>query len=174
MGFTPRGQRRWLKKLRSFGNRRLPKEDILKHVKTKPGEAFNWDQLQRDLQSLLALGLFDKRQTRAIQETGARGGVVITFEVVELPRIVEVRFKGLRHLKETEIIDALRREHVNLERDAVDDPVQVRQAIRVIRKFLMSRGWANPVVTVLREQLTAQSVFISFVIKREVSFQKVG
>jgi len=50
----------------------------------------------------------------------------------------------------------------------------VRQAIRVIRKFLMSRGWANPSVTVFREMLTSQSVSITFVIKREVSFQEVG
>jgi outer membrane protein assembly factor BamA len=157
-----------------IGNRRLTKEDILNHVKTRPGEVFSWDQVQLDLQSVLALGLFDKRQTRVLQESGQRGGVVIIFEVVELPRIVDVRFKGLRHVKETEIIDALRREHVNLEKDAVDDPAQVREAIRVIRKFLMSRGWANPAVTVLRERLTAQSVSITFVIKREVSFQKVG
>jgi outer membrane protein insertion porin family len=157
-----------------IGNRRLLNEDILKVVKTKPGEPFDWDQVQRDLQAVLALGLFDKRQTRVLQEPGQRGGVVIIFEVVELSRIAEISFKGLRHIKDTQIIDALRREHVNLEKDAVDDPDQVRQAVRVIRKFLMSRGWANPVVDVLRESVTGQTVSITFVIKREVSFLKVG
>jgi len=157
-----------------IGYRRLSKEDILKHVKTKPGEVYSWKQVQRDLQSVLALGVFDKRETRVLQETGQRGGVVIIFEVVELPRILEISFKGLRHIKETEIVDALRREHINLEKDSVDDPVQVRQAIRIIRKFLMSRGWANPSVTVLREMLTSQSVSITFVITREVSFQDVA
>ena len=157
-----------------IGYRRLSKEDILKHVKIKPGEVYSWKQVQRDLQSVLALGVFDKRETRVLQETGQRGGVVIIFEVVELPRILEISFKGLRHIKETEIVDALRREHINLEKDSVDDPVQVRQAIRIIRKFLMSRGWANPSVTVLREMLTSQSVSITFVITREVSFQDVA
>ena len=157
-----------------IGNRRLLKEDILAGVKTKAGEPFSWDQVQRDLQALLALGLFDKQQTRVLQEPGQRGGVAIIFAVVELPRIVEVSFKGLRRVKDTEIIDALRREHVNLEKDAVADPVQVRHAVRVIREFLMSRGWANPVVTVLEERLTAQSVSITFVIKREVGFLRVS
>jgi outer membrane protein assembly factor BamA len=175
LGYKVRAQRasRLVEEVAVIGYRRLSKEDILKHVKTKPGEVYSWKQVQRDLQSVLASGLFDRVQTRVLQETGRRGGVVITFEVVELPRILEIRFEGLPHLKETEIIDELRREHVNLEKDAVDDPVQVRQAIRVIRRFLMSRGWANPSVTVLREMLTSQSVSITFVIKREVSFQEI-
>jgi outer membrane protein assembly factor BamA len=156
-----------------IGNRRLLKEDILLGVKTKAGDAFSWEQVQRDLQAVLALGLFDKQQTRVLQEPGQRGGVVITFEVVELSRILEIKFKGLRHIQETEIIDVLRREHVNLEKDAVDDSAQVSQAVRVIRKFLMSRGWANPSVTVEREMLTSHGVSITFVIKREVSFLKV-
>jgi outer membrane protein assembly factor BamA len=176
LGYEIQAQRasRLVEEVAVIGYRRQSKEDILKHVRTKPGEVYSWKQVQRDLQSVLALGVFDKRETRVLQETGLRGGVVITFEVVELPRIIEMRFRGLRHIKETEIIDVLRREHVNLEKDAVDDPVQVRQAIRVIRRFLMSRGWANPSVTVLREMLTSQSVSITFVITREVSFQDVA
>src|SRR6266849_1399745 len=176
LGYRVGAQRasRLVEEVAVIGNRRLSKEDILRHVKTKPGEVYSWKQVQRDLQSVLASGVFDRVQTRVLQESGLRGGVVITFEVVELPRIHEVRFKGLRHIKETEIIDALRREHVNLEKDAVDDPVQVRQAIRIIRKFLMSRGWANPSVTILREMLTSQSVSITFVITREASFRTVA
>ena len=176
LGYAVQAQRtgRLVEEVAVIGNRRLARDEILKHIKTKPGEVYSWNQVQRDLQSVLALGVFDKRETRVLQETGQRGGIVVTFEVVELPRILEISFKGLRHIKETEIIDALRREHVNLEKDAVDDPVQVRQAIRVIRRFLMSRGWANPSVTVLREMLTSQSVSITFVITREVSFRKVA
>jgi len=176
LGYRVGAQRasRLVEEVAVIGNRRLSKEDILRHVKTKPGEVYSWNQVQPDLQSVLALGVFDKRETRVLQETGQRGGVIIIFEVVELPRILEISFKRLRHIKETEMIDALRREHVNLEKDSVDDPVQVRQAIRVIRRFLMSRGWANPSVTVLREMLTSQSVSITFVITREVSFRKVA
>jgi outer membrane protein insertion porin family len=156
-----------------IGNRRLPKEEILKHVKTKAGDVFSFEQVQRDLDSLFALGLFDKQQTRVLQEPGLRGGVVITFEVVELPLITDVKFQGLKGIKESELIAALRREHVKVEKNAMYDSVQVRQAVRVIRKFLMARRWANPTVTVLTENLTGQSVSITFVLEREVSFQDV-
>jgi outer membrane protein assembly factor BamA len=91
-----------------------------------------------------------------------------------LPLISEVKFQGLRGIKESELIDTLRREHVKVEKDAVDDPAEVSRAIRVIRKFLMSRRWANPSVAVLKERSTATSISITFVIKREVSFQDVA
>ncbi|SRR5260370_23607314 len=56
--------RRLVEEVAVIGNRRLSKEDILRHVKTKPGEVYSWNQVQRDLQSVLALGVFDKRETR--------------------------------------------------------------------------------------------------------------
>jgi outer membrane protein insertion porin family len=157
-----------------IGNRRLPKEEILEHVKTKPGEVFSFERVQRDLESVLASGLFDKVQTRVNQEPGRRGGVVITFEVVELPVISDVSFKGFGDIKESELIGALRRAHVKVEKDAVEDPAEVSRAIRVIRGFLMSRRWANPSVTVLTERSNATSVSLTFVLKREVSFQDVA
>jgi hypothetical protein len=46
--------------------------------------------------------------------------------------------------------------------------------ISLVGTAVASRGWANPSVTVLREMLTSQSVSITFVIKREVSFQNVA
>jgi outer membrane protein assembly factor BamA len=176
LGYAVQAQRagRLVEEVAVMGNRRLSKEDILKHVKTKPGEVFSWKQVQLDLQSVLASGVFDRVQTRVLQESGLHGGVVITFEVVELPLILDVSFEGLRGIKKTELSEAFRREHVNVAKDAVYDPVEVGKAIRVIRNFLMTRGWSNPLVTVLQENVTATMVSLTFVIKREVSFQEVG
>ena len=83
------------------GNRRLTKKEILSNVETRPGETFSDEQGQRDLQKLLALGVFDKTQTRVLSEQGVRGGVVVIYEVVELPLILEVRFQGLRGIEES-------------------------------------------------------------------------
>jgi outer membrane protein assembly factor BamA len=175
LGYWVRAQRatRLVEEVAVIGNRRLSKEEILKHVKTKPGEVYSWKQVQRDFQSILALGLFDRVQTRVLQDSGLRGGVVITFEVVEMPLILDVSFEGLRGIKEAELIEAFRREHVNVEKDAVYDPVEVRKAIHVIRNFLMTRGWPNPLVTVLQENVTATSVSLTFVIRRGVGFKDV-
>src|SRR4051812_30394993 len=55
------------------GNRRLRDEDILYYVQTRPGDVFNQQQVERDLQAILALGFFDKTATRVLTEEGVRG-----------------------------------------------------------------------------------------------------
>ena len=69
------------------GNRRLSREYILSHIKTRAGETFSAKRSQRDLKEILALGVFDKAKTRIITEQGERDGVVVIFEVVEMPLI---------------------------------------------------------------------------------------
>ena len=56
------------------GNRRLRQDDIIYYVQTRPGDPFNQEQVQRDLQAILNLGFFDKTATRVLTEDGARGG----------------------------------------------------------------------------------------------------
>jgi len=68
-----------------IGNRKLTTNQILSWIRTKPGEEFSFEQVNQDLLSILAKGYFDKIQTRVTAEDGVRGGVVVTFEVVELP-----------------------------------------------------------------------------------------
>jgi outer membrane protein assembly factor BamA len=55
-----------------IGNRRLRKEDILYYVQTRPGDVYNPQQVQRDLQAILAYGFFDKTATRVTAEDAPR------------------------------------------------------------------------------------------------------
>ena len=45
-----------------LNNRRLRKDDILYYVQTRPGDPYNEQQVQRDLQAILALGFFERRR----------------------------------------------------------------------------------------------------------------
>src|SRR6266496_2807659 len=63
------------------GNRRLRKDDILYYVQTRPGDPYSAEQVERDYQTILALGFFDKTATRVLTEPGARGGINVIFEV---------------------------------------------------------------------------------------------
>ena len=146
------------------GNRRLSREYILSHIKTRVGETFGLKRSQRDLQEILALGVFDKAKTRMITEEGERGGVVVIFEVVEMPLILEVRFQGLRDIKESEVFEAIRRKHINIVRGAVYDPVAVRSAQHLIQRLLVSRGWPNTIVTVMTFRQDFSHVSIEFTI----------
>src|SRR6202171_2396529 len=84
--FAQHNQRR-VESVKFVNNRRLRKDDILYYVQTRPGDPYNEQQVQRDLQAILALGFFDKTKTKAFTEEGARGGINVIFEVSELPII---------------------------------------------------------------------------------------
>ncbi|HTG92202.1 MAG TPA: POTRA domain-containing protein [Pyrinomonadaceae bacterium] len=148
------------------GNRRLTAKEILSNVETQPGEPFSNKRSQQDLQKLLALGVFDNTETRVLIDEGIRGGVVVIFEVVELPLVLEVKFQGLRGVKESEMIEALREKNINLVKDAVYDVVKVRAARRVIQQVLGSRGWPKAVITT-REEIGGTYVSIEFQISYE-------
>jgi hypothetical protein len=60
-------------------------EEIMSHLKTRPGESYSQEQITADLQSILALGFFDRKETRVRVEEGSQGGVNVVFELTELP-----------------------------------------------------------------------------------------
>jgi outer membrane protein assembly factor BamA len=132
-------------------NRRLSAEEILSHVKTQPGDEFSEKQLRLDLQALLEWGVFDKTQTSVSVDTGQRGGVVVTFNLEELPLILEVKFKGLTDVQEAEVLQALRENKVLLAKGEIYDSFKVHAAVVVIRRLFASRGCRNTSITIRSE-----------------------
>jgi outer membrane protein insertion porin family len=145
------------------GNRRLRDDEIFSWLKTRAGKPYNEKQVLRDLQTLLESGVFDATETSVTIKEGAMGGVVVIFDVEELPLILDVTFKGLRGVEESDVIQALRENKVNLAKGEVYNPVKIRAAIRVIREFLASRGWSNADVTV-HEEIGGTYASIEFLI----------
>ncbi len=146
------------------GNRRFTAKEILRWVKTRPGDLLNVQQVSRDLETILATGYFNRASTRVSSEEGVRGGVAIIFETYELPLISEVKFEGLKDLSEAVIFDAFLKENIDVRKGAVCDPAKVRSAVRVIRNLLESKGKANANVEVHSENVTAFLVALTFVI----------
>jgi hypothetical protein len=66
------------------GYKRVSREEILKHVKTKPGEVFKEEQAKLDFEEVLKMGIFDRPNCKLHTEAGPRGGVVVIFELKEL------------------------------------------------------------------------------------------
>lgn len=116
------------------GNRRLREDDILYYVQTRAGDPFNEQQVQRDLQAILALGFFDKTATRVLTEEGARGGVNVIFEVRELPIIRDLQFEGLSSVAESDVLKAFRERRVGISKESIYDPVKSRNAVRVLKE----------------------------------------
>jgi outer membrane protein insertion porin family len=146
------------------GNRRLRKDDVLYYVQTRPGDPYNEQQIQRDLQAILALGFFDKTKTRVLTEEGARGGINVIFEVRELPIIRDLQFEGLKSVPESDVLKAFRERRVGVSKESIYDPVKVQNAIRVLKELLAAHGHPNATVEKRLEEVSNTSTALTFVI----------
>jgi len=146
------------------GNRRLRKDDILYYVQSRPGDPYNEQQVQRDLQAILALGFFDKTKTRVLTEEGARGGINVVFEVAELPIIRDLQFEGLKSVPESDVLKAFRERRVGISKESIYDPVKARNAIRVLKELLAAHGHPNATIQQRREEVSNTSTALTFVV----------
>jgi outer membrane protein insertion porin family len=146
------------------GNRRNRDEDLLYYVQTKPETTFSREQAERDLQTLLALGFFDKSEARVETEPGARGGVNVIFVVKELPIIRDIQFEGLKSVAESDVLKAFRERRVGVSKENTFDPVKVQNAKRVIKELLAARGRPNATVEERMDEVSATSTAITFVV----------
>src|SRR6266852_3450482 len=144
------------------GYRRLQKDHILYYVQNRPGDPYNEQQVQRDLQAILALGFFDKTKTRVYTQEGARGGIDVIFEVSELPIIRDIQFEGLKSVSESDVLKTFRERRVGVSKEAIYDPVKVRNAVRVLKELLAAKGHPNATIAEGRENVSATSVAITF------------
>ncbi|MGI8849942.1 MAG: outer membrane protein assembly factor BamA, partial [Pyrinomonadaceae bacterium] len=143
-------------------NRRLRGDDLLYYIKTRTGDVYNPQQLERDLRELLSLNFFDKIQSRVLTEPGVRGGVKVIFEVVELPIIRDLQFKGSSVVPESDILKAFREQRVGISKEAVYDPAKAKNATRILRELFASKGYPNAKIDVADEEVSATSVAVTF------------
>ncbi len=144
------------------GNRRLRDEDLLYYIKTRPGDVYDPAALERDLRELLSLNFFDKTYTRVLTTDGARGGVNVIFEVRELPIVRDLQFTGLKAVPESDVLKAFREQRVGISKEAVYDPVKARNATRILRELMASKGYPNATVNIKEEEVSATSIALTF------------
>ena len=148
------------------GNRRFSDENLLYYIQTRPGDPFNQAQIERDLQSLLALKAFDATATRVLTEEGVRGGVNVIFEVRELPIIRDLKFTGLKAVSESDVLKAFRENKIGISKEAVFDPVKTQRGTRILRELLSAKGFPNAKVEVKTEEVSATSTAVTFDIEQ--------
>jgi len=147
-----------------INNRRLRKDDLIYYIQTRPGDPYDASQVERDLQTLLSLGFFEKTATRAYIEEGARGGVNVVFDVRELPIIRDLQFDGLKSVPESDVLKAFRERRVGISKESIYDPVKARTAIRVLKELLAAKGHPNATIEERREEVSNTSTALTFVI----------
>jgi len=147
------------------GTRRLSTDSVLYFVQTRTGDTYNPEQVQRDLQAILAQLPLDKSVASVSLEDGTRGGVIVVFNVKELLIIRDIQFEGLKSVTEADVLKEFRENRVGISKESVFDPVKVRNAIRVIKELEAAKGHPNATVDKRTDDVSQTSTAVTFVIK---------
>ena len=152
---------RLVEEIAFLGMRRTTREKILARIKSRPGDLYNPDQVNADLQSILRGGDFDTIGTQVTTEDAARGGVRIIFSLVELPLIREIKFLNVPLEDQVALGEGLRK-NLDLRPGAVFDPPGLLVANRIIAGFFKSKGTGNVKIEVLIERPNETEAIVIF------------
>jgi outer membrane protein insertion porin family len=78
------------------GNMHVPTQMIMAVVQARPGQPYNPQVVQGDLQRIFALGYFADQAAPLIRQRP--GGVAITYRVIENPVVTKIAFSGNQHV----------------------------------------------------------------------------
>src|SRR5262245_21203043 len=130
------------------GNRRIPKDMILPAIKSKPGARYDAARVKQDLESILSLGVFDPLGTKVVENTGPRGGKLIVFEVTEYSIIRDIRFEGLKSVRESNVVKRFKEREIELRKESLFIPEEIDRAKNILAELLAEKGRANASITV--------------------------
>jgi outer membrane protein insertion porin family len=78
------------------GNAHVPTQTIMGVIQARPGQPYNPQVVQADLQRIFALGYFADQAAPLIRQRP--GGIAITYRVIENPVVTKIAFTGNTHV----------------------------------------------------------------------------
>ena len=124
------------------GSNLLSEHDLLRNMKTHPGQFFDPDKLQQDVNLLWRTKGISRIKGPFLENTP--NGVVVTLEIVESSSISEVQFVGNRGIS-----DAALSRHTELENGQPLDVHQIRLAKTKIEEFYKEKGFPRTQVEIM-------------------------
>lgn len=141
-----------IKEIRIVGNQRVEKEVILSAIRSKEGEPLSKERLSEDVKAVFGLGYF--RDVRAdVQETPE--GAIVTFVVLEKPRIKDVAISGHQRVKREEIEAVLK-----VKKDEFFEPRAWEDSLEAVRQLYASKGYYTAQVSGEAEELEGNEVIL--------------
>jgi outer membrane protein insertion porin family len=159
---SPQASEAFVEEVEIRGNRRIPRESVLYYVQSKPQDRFDLSLAQRDLQSIIQMGLFDPLSTKLFVEDGPRGGKIIIFQVKEYPIIRAMEYRGMKSATESEVLTRFKERHVQIGKESQFDPAKANGARLIIRELLAEKGHPDADVSVEVEEISATTVALVF------------
>jgi outer membrane protein insertion porin family len=142
------------------GNRRIPESTIKIWISTRQGDPYNPTQIDRDIRALYAQGHF--AEVKVYAEDGPKGGKVVTFEVVEWPLILEIKYDGLKSVEVSKVLEEYRTRQIGLSKESQYDPVKAKRAAAVVKDLLADQGHPDATVTFETENISKTAVSLTF------------
>jgi outer membrane protein insertion porin family len=146
------------------GNAVVDSATYLFHLTQKVGDPYDRQAALADFHRLWETGFLDDLSLEV--EDGERGKIV-TYVVVERPRVKEIVYEGSKELSESEIGDKLTEEKSEIPVDSFYDPAKVVKAENIIRALLIDKGRTDGSVSSRVEPIEGGGVKVVFDIKDE-------
>lgn len=127
--------------IRIIGNKLIKTREIMASINSRTGRVFDPDGLQADVRKLMATKQF--RDVRTYTQS-TPNGVVLTYEVFELPTIQYVEFIGNRAISDRNLL-----KQCGLEKGKPLDLYDVNEAVRKIEAHYRTKGLSRTQVAVL-------------------------
>ena len=127
--------------VRIAGNKSVPLDKILPHIRTRAGRPFDLELINEDVRRLDRTRMFVNVETFWSE---APGGRIVIFDVLERPLLQEVKYVGCREIGKKTL-----QKETNLKAGDSHDPFAVEEARRKIEELYHTRGFAGAKVTIL-------------------------
>ncbi|MGH9454972.1 MAG: BamA/OMP85 family outer membrane protein, partial [Terriglobia bacterium] len=143
------------------GNRRIPDSTLRARIISRPGQAYDPNEIERDFMALWNTGYFD--DIRAVTSDG-KTGKIITFFVREKKLVRSIDYKGMSSVSVSDVMDRFRQEKVGLSIMSQFDPVIVRRAEVVLEEMLSENGRQFATVHARTRDIPPDSVALTFIV----------
>jgi outer membrane protein insertion porin family len=137
------------------GNHRIPAKKIFAATATREGDRLDPAQIDRDVRRIYGLGHF--KDVKAFLDDD-----YLLFEVVEWPLISGIAFEGISSDIVSMATAEWTKQGIEMKIDSEYLPEKAKRATSVIRDILEKRGYSDPKVEVVVENVSQTKVVVSF------------
>jgi outer membrane protein insertion porin family len=142
------------------GARRVPQDTLRAIIFSRVGDVYNEAKLDQDFIALWNTNRFDDITLQT--ERGERGGIVVTFVVVERPVIRDIKYEGLKSASTSDVLDRFKERKVGLVVESQYDPNVINHAAVVLKELIAERGHEFATVTPELRRIPPASLEIIF------------
>lgn len=126
-----------IEKIQIQGNQVVDEGTYLFHLESKVGAPYDRESAVADYHRLWDTGFLDDL---TLDVTDGERGKILTFIVVERPRVRTVAFRGSKELSASDIEEKLVEEESVIELESFYDPSKIVKAEKIIRQMLVDKG----------------------------------